>query len=257
VALVIAMVSACHRPGDSEVDRLNEMSYAFHYRDLDSTSYYARKALALADKEGSDLAEALNNLAFVSLAKMQYRQTARLLNEVIMRSNNEVELLVADVQLMRLCQRQSRNKDFYNFRERAARRIKRIREEAGSLTPHLRKRMVYAESEYHIVASSYFYYVGLVEQAADELARIEPDGYIEEDPAQQLCYWYNIGAGGILTGATSEDVAQDEFNYLMRCYLQARELEMPFWEAQAMQAMSEHMQQEKQRKWLMRDNMQA
>lgn len=255
--LLAALLTACDSPDTAEVDRLNELSYAFHYRDLDSTRVYAQRALHEVDRRGTDRAEGLNNLAFVSLAKMQYRQAARLLNEVVESSNNEVELLVADVQLMRLCQRQSRNKDFYNFRERAERRIRRIREEAESLTPHLRRRMIYAESEYHIVASSYFYYVGLVKQSADALGRIESNGDIEEDPAQLLCYWYNIGAGGILTAGTDEEIAQDEFTYLMRCYLSARENDMPFWEAQAMQAISEHMQHERQRRQLFRDNLPA
>lgn len=257
MAVAIVVLSACDGSGAAEVNRLNEKSYAFRYRDLDSTKFYAQQSLRLADSLGIDRAEGLNNLAFVCLTKMQNRQAARLLNEVIERSDNEVELLVADVQLMRLCQRQSRNKDFYNFRERAERRMRRIKEEAESLTPHLRKRMIYAETEFHIVSSSYFYYVGLWEQMIAALGQIVPNGDIEEDPGQLLSYWYNIGAGGILVEGTEEEIAQEEFDYLMRCYLQAREHGMVFWEAQAMQSMSEHLQNKMQRQRLIRDNLPA
>ena len=33
----------------SDVDKLNDMSYAYHYKNLDSTYYYASKALSLSD----------------------------------------------------------------------------------------------------------------------------------------------------------------------------------------------------------------
>ena len=39
--------------------------------------------------------------------------------EVEQRSDNQIEILVAHVQNMRLCQRESRNKDFYAYREKA------------------------------------------------------------------------------------------------------------------------------------------
>jgi len=66
--------SACSPSNKDEVDLLNEKSYAFHYRNLDSTYIYARKAFSLSDGYPEGKAEALNNLAFVSTIRMNYRE---------------------------------------------------------------------------------------------------------------------------------------------------------------------------------------
>ena len=255
MVISIIVTSACGNRNANEVDRLNETSYAFHYRNLDSTRVYAERSLKLADSLDVDSAEALNNLAFVDIAKMQYKQAAAKLQAIGSSSNNQVELLIANIQMMRLCQRMSKNKDFYKYRELAEHRLQRIDKESDELTTHLRKRLVYATSEFSIVASTYFYYVGLAEQSIEAIQSIDPDGDIQLDTQQQLNYWYNIGAGGILTKGSPDDIAQMEFEYLMRCYLTALEQNYPFWEAQAMQAMSEHLEKAKARKRLIQRNL--
>ena len=47
---VVALLSvACSDTGNRpEVDRLNEVSYSYHYRNLDSTRAYAKRALELS-----------------------------------------------------------------------------------------------------------------------------------------------------------------------------------------------------------------
>ena len=120
---------------------------------------------------------------------------------------------------------------------------------------HQKKRLFYAQSELCIVTSTYLYYVGLIQESAEALSRIDPNGTILQDMPQQLCYWYNIGAGGIVTGGSPEEIAQEEFDYLTRCYLMAREHGYPFWEAQAMQGMSEHLQKSALRDKLIYDNL--
>ena len=157
VCLWVLGLFACGDKNVAEADRLNSMAYAFHYRNLDSTAAYAQRALNVSGNYAAGRAEALNNMAFVRISKMEFETASKLLNDVKDITDNQVELLVADVQLMRLCQRQSRNKDFYNYRESALRRLKRIKEEAYNLSPRLRKRMIYAETELYIVASVYFY----------------------------------------------------------------------------------------------------
>ena len=44
--------------------------------------------------------------------------------------------------------------------------------------------MIYAETELYIVASVYFYYIGLPERAVIEQENIEPNGDIQQDTAQ-------------------------------------------------------------------------
>lgn len=245
---------ACSDKNADEADRLNSKAYAFHYRSLDSTAVYAQRAFDVSEDYADGRAEALNNLAFVHISKMEFEKASKLLNDVQNITDNQVELLVADVQMMRLCQRQSRNKDFYNYRESALRRLKRIKEEAHNLSPRLRKRMIYAETELYIVASVYFYYIGLPERAVIEQENIEPNGDIQQDTAQWLSYMYNVGAGGLISAPTKEAICQQEFEFLFRCYGLAMQSHYSYWEANSLQAISEHLIDKRQRQQLVRDN---
>lgn len=177
------------------MDRLNGLSYSFHYRNIDSACVYAVRALHLSKGYDAGKAEALNNLAFVDIVRMDYKKAYEKLDSVLSITDNQVELLVADVQLMRLCQRESKNKDFYDYREKALRRQRRIAEEEDLLTEHLRKRMVYANSEFSIVSSTYYYYVGLRNLSAQAMESVNEEQIAREDTAQYLKYLYNIRSG--------------------------------------------------------------
>lgn len=253
----LSLCVACTHSNHQIVDELNARSYAFHYRDLDSTLKYANKAYALSHGYADGRAEALNNLAFVSMVKMDYNRAAQYLSKAQDATDNQVELLVADVQFMRLCQRQSRNKDFYKYRERASLRLKRINEEVGTLNVRQQMRVAYAQSEYAIVGSTYFYYVGLSAPSLKAMARIDPNGIVSKDTAQLLSYYYNVGSGGIITRGTEEEISQTEFDYLVSCYIMSRENDYPYWEANSMQAISEHLKSPQSAQRLIKNNLPA
>ena len=69
--LITILLSACNRPDRHAVDKLNSLSYAYHYRNIDSTEAYAQRAVELAAGYGAGRAEALNNLAFVHIVRME------------------------------------------------------------------------------------------------------------------------------------------------------------------------------------------
>ena len=265
--LALFFYSACGPSHKQEVDRLNTLSYAYHYRDLDSTKMLAQRALALSDDYSAGYAEACNNLAFVEMAKMNYKEARRWLGLVEEKSNNQLELLIADVQMMRICQRESHNKDFYSYREKAMVRLRRLGEEAPNLPPRERRRATYAHSEFDIVDATYCYYVGLEEPMLKALNDIDADA-LEADTAQYLNYLYNIGSGGAITNGTSEQIAQTEFDYLIQCYMLASAGRVvmsdgtmaggyPYWQANALQAISEHLQNGRMRDFLIRNNLPA
>ena len=265
--LALFFYSACGPSHKQEVDRLNTLSYAYHYRDLDSSKMLAQRALALSDDYSAGYAEACNNLAFVEMAKMNYKEARRWLGLVEEKSNNQLELLIADVQMMRICQRESHNKDFYSYREKAMVRLRRLGEEASNLPPRERRRATYAHSEFDIVDATYCYYVGLEESMLKALNDIDADA-LEADTAQYLNYLYNIGSGGAITNGTSEQIAQTEFDYLIQCYMLASAGRVvmpdgtmaggyPYWQANALQAISEHLQKAKMRDFLIRNNLPA
>ncbi len=265
--IVLFSFSSCSPSHKQQVDELNSLSYVYHYRNLDSTQVLAQRALRLSDDYSAGYAEACNNLAFVAMAKMNYKEARKWLDLVEQKSNNQLELLVADVQQMRICQRESRNKDFYTYRERAMTRLHRIGEEAERLPARERHRAAYAQSEFNIVDATYFYYVGLEEPMMKALDDIDVDA-LEGDTAQYLNYLYNFGSGGAITQGTAEQIAQTEFDYLVQCYMLASSGSTvtadgkvvggyPYWQANSLQAISEHLQRPKMRDFLIKNNLPA
>lgn len=255
---VAALLSvACSDTGNRvEVDRLNEVSYSYHYRNLDSTRVYAKRALELSQNYDDGRAEALNNLAFVEIARMNYVRAFTILTSIPEQTDNQIEQLVSDVQLMRLCQRRSENKNFYHYLQHAQDCLKRIHEDEGLLDERQRARLIYARSEFAIVYSAYLYYLGQLRQSTEALMSIDAGGDVVRDTAQLLAYYYNVGSGGILSGTTHERVVQAEFDNLMRCYLLSRQYHYPYWEANSLQAISEHLQNDDDRRRLTADNLQ-
>ena len=255
---VAALLSvACSDTGNrAEVDRLNDVSYSYHYRNLDSTRAYAKRALELSQNYDDGRAEALNNLAFVEIARMNYSRAFTILKSIPEQTDNQIEQLVSDVQLMRLCQRRSENKNFYHYLQHAQDCLKRIHEDEGLLDERQRARLIYARSEFAIVYSAYLYYLGQLRQSTEALMSIDAGGDVVRDTAQLLAYYYNVGSGGILSGTTHERVVQAEFDNLMRCYLLSRQYHYRYWEANSLQAISEHLQNDDDRRRLTADNLQ-
>ena len=254
--LTTLLFSACSRPERDSVDKLNNLSYACHYRNIDSTRHYAQQAYDQSAHYPAGKAEALNNLAFVHIARMEYDKAEKLLAEVTETTDNQVELFIAYVQQMRLCQRRSKNREFHEFRELAGRAMSRIREDLETLPQRDTRRLLYAETEYAIVNSTYYYYVGLERQSIEALYAIDANE-VQRDTAQYLNYLYNIGAGGIITEGTQQEINQQEFDHLMRCFLLARKADYPYFAANALEALSEHLMDADYRSQLMEDNMPA
>ena len=256
--LGLLLFSACRPREKANVDELNQKSYYFHYRSLDSTKLYARQALNIARDNSYDdgQAEALNNLAFVSIARMRYDDARQQLDSIGRLTGNQIELLVCAIQQMRLCQRESRNKEFYEYYEQAKQALNRIDEEKDRLSERQQRRMAYARSELACVVSTYYYYVGLEQNSSDELLRIDTRE-IESDTAQHLNYLYQVGAGGIIHGKTRQETAQQEWDYLMYCFQLASASGITYWKANSMQAMSEHLSDKEVAQQLMADNLPA
>ena len=242
---VVAMLAvSCDSGYRESIDRLNDEAYDQHYRDLGATLSRAIDAYRSAENYHRGRAEALNNIAFVGIAKMKYHEAYVLLSQVDRLTDDQTELLVADVQRMRLCQRESKNREFYGYMQSARKRLSRIAEEGVRLTDRQQRRLTYAESELCIIASTYYYYLGLYDQSADAIKSIRNNQYIERDTAQLLNYYYVVGSGGIVKGESREAVFQQEMDYLMRCLHLARQYGYPYWEANSLQAICEHLQED-------------
>ena len=237
--LALLIFSACSSPDRQVVDKLNSLSYAYHYRHIDSTELFAQRAYDAAAGYAAGRAEALNNKAFVSIARMDYDKAEQQLNEALSVTDNQIELYIAEVQMMRLCQRRSDNRAFYEHRERAESHLLRIREERDALPERLQRRMNYAETEMAIVNSTYYYYVGLERQSVEAIQTMDTE-VARRDTAQYLNYLYNIGAGGVLTDGSAEQIRADEIECLEHCLTIADRCHYPYFKAQALEGLADH-----------------
>ena len=237
--LALLIFSACSSPDRQVVDKLNSLSYAYHYRHIDSTELFAQRAYDAAVGYAAGRAEALNNKAFVSIARMDYDKAEQQLNEALSVTDNQIELYIAEVQMMRLCQRRSDNRAFYEHRERAESHLLRIREERDALPERLQRRMNYVETEMAIVNSTYYYYVGLERQSVEAIQTMDTE-VARRDTAQYLNYLYNIGAGGVLTDGSAEQIRADEIECLERCLTIADRCHYPYFKAQALEGLADH-----------------
>ena len=224
----------------SRVDSLNLLSYQQRYRNIEQSLFYAREAEFLATNYADGMAEALNHEAYVCYQQMDFDGAISLCQKVYQTTNNQLELLVADVMMMKVCQRTSDDTHFFLYRNQAEKRLKRIGEAEHMLSGHNHDRLVFARSEFRIVSSTYFYYLQQYDRALNEinLVRNECPDITSRDTAQWLYYTYMKGSGGLCEGDTSLEIRLREFDFLFRCYTQSRSSAFLYFEANSLQALA-------------------
>lgn len=247
----LLFLCSCSTNNDTLAMLLNERAYSYHYRSLDSVKVYADSVLNLGRISDVAKAEAINNLVFYNIGKMRYDVADSLIGEVYNTTDNQTELCIAGIQMMRMCQRRSDNKRFYEFSQRVQQHLHRIYEDVGSLShysedesvrnSHAYRRLLYAESEYRLVISVYDYYAGQIEHAASALHEIDSISYFRKDTVQYVAYLYNIGSGGILTRGSKEDIRHQELEHLMQCFVISADMGYTYWQANSIQSLSEHL----------------
>ena len=87
-------------------------------------------------------------------------------------------------------------------------------------------------------------HVGLDSLAQEAMSNIDPNGELKTDTAQLLNYFYNMGSGGLMHSESHEDIINSEMQWLLRCYQVADRTDNPYWKANSLQAISEHMENE-------------
>ena len=165
VLLIIAgTFFSCEKKKDMAIyrqaDSLNLLSYHMRYKNLDTACKAAHDAYKLADGFPSLRAGALNNQGFCAFIHMDFEKAEDLFLRVYEESNNELECLIADIGMMKICQRTAMNKEFYDYHNSAMQRLRRIDEDRSSLEKNgLEGRLNYAISEFYIVSGIYYYYL--------------------------------------------------------------------------------------------------
>ncbi|MBQ5936712.1 MAG: DUF5112 domain-containing protein [Bacteroidaceae bacterium] len=238
--LIIALFIACSTVDERNamvVSENNDLAYRLRYTDISASLQAAKKAYSCSSDDPDGKAEALNNMAYVSYQQMRYDQTLHLLQHVYRFSRNQLELLCADVLSMKVMQRIGRGKSFFDARLRAQKRLSRILSEESTLTERQKHRLHYALTELHIVASTYYYYLGQDSAARSEIQEAAQYVNLETDTTQWLYYHYMMGSGGLIDG-NPEEVTVTEFNHLFRVYTLAKANHFTYFEANALQSLS-------------------
>jgi len=222
------------------LDSLNQKAYEYRYKNLDTVFYYSSNAYQKANLYQQGKAEAANNLGFYSFMKMDFEAAESFHKEVFSLTSNELECLIADVGLMKIYQRTSMNKEFYDFRNSAINRLKRIYEDITVFVdPHEKQRVGYAISEFYIVSSIYYYYLQQRPEAVAAINQVNVDDRFIQDTAQWLYYQYIKGSAGLCGNDNLSDFIVCEFDNLYSVWRTSVRDNYIYFEANSLQGLAE------------------
>lgn len=238
-----ALFGACSSAGTgreiSRVDSLNRLAYACRYKDLEACRRYASEAWQLSGARSDAAAEALCHLGFVAFMQMDLVEADRCFAQVEQLTGNELERLVADVGRMAICQRKAQNKEFYDYRNRALKRLKRIEEEAHLFcSPHQQQRLCFARSEFFRVSAAYYDRLQQREDAWQAIRQMHRQPGLNADTAQLLYYHYIRGTAQLGDGGTADERMLEAFDQLLGVWRSATRYGYRYFEGNAWQGMA-------------------
>lgn len=223
----------------SLVDSLNSRAYTYYYRNLDSVYQISKQAYVHAHYYHAGKAEAVNHLAFYAFMRMDFEEAERLFSKVADLTPNELERLIADIGRMKIYQRIARNKLYYDYRNSALRRMRRIQEDITVFADrHEKQRLQFAFSEFQIVSATYSYYL---QQHSESLAALDSIAVAGTcvDTAQYLYATYLRGSAGLFRDTISENKLLARFDALFLCQQLAKKGGYIYFEANSLQGLSE------------------
>lgn len=240
--LCAAMVSCVGTAPMKEVrliDSLNQVAYTYRYKDLDSSCYAASRAYKEVSMYKQGKAEACNNLGFCAFMRMDFEQAVKYHQEVYNLTKNELELLIADIGLMKIYQRTALNKEFYDYRNSALRRMKRINEDTNLFVDkHERLRLNYARSEFYIVSAVYYYYLQQRPEAIISINQVPECEELATDTNQWLYYHYIKGSAALCDGETPDELRLKEFDELYTTWQLASKKGYLYFEGNGVQGLA-------------------
>lgn len=221
------------------IDSLNQVAYSYRYKDLDSSCHAATQAYEKVNMYSQGKAEASNNLGFCAFMRMDFEKAEKFHKDVYSLTKNELELLVADIGLMKIYQRTAMNKEFYDYRNSALRRMKRIGEDNKLFVDkHERLRLNYARSEFYIVSAVYYYYLQQRPEAVASINEIYPQEELAADTNQLLYYHYIKGSASLCDGETLDERRLKEFDELYTTWRLASQRGYLYFEGNGVQGLA-------------------
>ena len=215
------------------------MAYTYRYKNLDSSYHAASKAYQEVGLYSQGKAEACNNLGFCAFMRMDFEQAEKYYQTVYNLTKNELELLVADIGLMKIYQRTALNKEFYDYRNSALRRMKRIAEDNNLFADrHEKMRLAYARSEFYIVSAIYYYYLQQRPEALASINEVTENEELVKDTNQLLYYHYIKGSASLCDGETLDERRLKEFDELYTTWRLASQRGYLYFEGNGVQGLA-------------------
>lgn len=221
------------------IDSLNNRAYTYYYKSIDSVYQAAKQAYAQARFYHAGKAEAVNHLGFCAFMRMDFEEADRLFSDVKNLTPNELERLVADIGRMKIYQRTARNKEYYDYRNSALRRMKRIREDISVFADrHEKQRLQFAFSEFQLVSATYDYYL---QHRPEALSAIDSVSTLNMhiDTAQYLYSIYLRGSAGLIRYNSPDELLLARFDNLYQCLQLAKQGGYIYFEANSLQGLAE------------------
>lgn len=239
VLLVLSGCTSVSHKTRQRVEHLTHRAFDLRYSNLDSVAYYANQALAISGNYHTGKAEAYNNLAFVALMNQDFPTAEHYYSMSEECSNNQLEHLISDVGMMRVTQRTASNKRFFDYYNKAAKSIYHLKEEIEALDEHDRGRFTIAESDFHLAASTYFYYMQQEDRAKEELKQLNLSEVAQSDSIQWIYGTYVWGTSGLRQSDDTSSLIIDEFDDLFHALYMSRIKGTVYLEANIVQTFSE------------------
>ncbi|MBQ9559576.1 MAG: DUF5113 domain-containing protein [Bacteroidaceae bacterium] len=237
---LLGLLAACGNPaGQSQtevIDSLNARAYRYRYIDIDSVERLSEESYRRSVDYPDGRDEARLNLAFVAYQRMDFDRVDSVLGQLRHDTRNDLLLLCADVMQMKASQRTGDGERFFQVKGLAEERMQHLSAREARLSPHEIALWVYAQSEYHLIASTYYFYQEQDSLARTELRHVLPALQLHVDTAQWVYYNYMLGPGGLVEGRDASDVTLQEFDYLFRAYTTSRRNGFRYFEANCLQA---------------------
>lgn len=220
------------------VDSLNDLSYDYCFRQLDSSYVYAYRAMKRARNYSSGMCEAMNNLMYICYLRMNYEDGYNYYRKIQETTKNQIQLLISEINMMKLCQQTSENRLFFDYYNRALERMKRITEEYNTLDERNKKNFAYAQIEFRLTAASNYFFLMQTAQAINEINQIPEEGEVRNDLVLWIYYCYLRGLGRLFDGLTYDERLLKSFDYLMIAHQTSLQYHYIFFEARSLHALA-------------------
>ena len=171
--------------------------------------------------------------------RMDFEQAEKFHMDVYNLTKNELELLIADIGLMKIYQRTALNKEFYDYRNSALHRMKRIAEDDNLFVDqHEQMRLNYARSEFYIVSAVYYYYLQQRPEAVASINEVTKKQELLADTNQLLYYHYIKGSAALCEGETPDERRLREFDELYTAWQLASRKGYLYFEGNGVQGLA-------------------